>query len=345
MTGDVLSVGIAGCGWAGRRHGDVLADRDDATIAAVAEPAAEPRRECATAWGVPATFDGYGKMLGEADLDAVVIALPHHLHEDAAVTAAHHGIDVLVEKPIARTLAEADRMLDAAADAGIRIVVAESARYEPWTAAVDRHLAEGAIGTPLFATMNRLADYGGSYGYDRSEWLNDPERLGGGPWLLNGIHTVSVVRSWFEAPESGRPVRVTATDARTTDFDAPAGMEGSVAATIAYESGASARVVIGVETPHCDRFNDVRIHGTEGTIVVPQDRHELAIHRPDEPTTTETVADESPFPRQLGTFLAHGRDGTPTRSDGRRERNSLAVVRAGYRSIESGEAVRPDLRK
>ncbi len=338
-----IEIGIAGCGWAGQRHGEVVAGREDAAIAAIAEPEAATRTEYATAWDVPAEYADYHEMLRTAELDAVVIALPHHLHEDAAVTAASQGIHVLVEKPIARTLPEADRMLAAAADGGIRLVVAESARYEPWTDAVDRHLAADAIGTPLFATMNRLADYGGRYRYDRSEWLNDPERLGGGPWLLNGIHAVSVVRSWFEETGAGRPIHVTATDARTPSFEAPTDMEGSVGATIAYESGAAGRIVIGVETPHCDRFNDVRIHGTDGTLVVDQGRRQLTVHRPDEPAATETIGDDDAFERQAGAFLDHVRTGEATRSAGRRERDSLAIVRAGYRSMDSAQAVRPDL--
>lgn len=344
MTTDELELGIAGCGWAGRRHGEAICATPGASVGAIADPNDTARNECANSWAVTDCYEDYHTMLDSAVLDGIVIALPHHLHEDASIAAATAGVDQLVEKPIARTVSEADRMLDAAADAGCSVIVAESARYEPWTVAVDQSLAEHEIGVPLAATMNRLADYGGRYHYDRSDWLNDPERLGGGPWLLNGIHAVSVVRSWFETTGAGRAVRVTATDARTEAFDAPNGMEGSVTATIDFESGGSARVVIAVELPHCGQFNDVRLHGTEGTLVVDQERTTVTIHRPDESTKATDIPSGNAFSRQMASFVDHLRSGRETRTSGRRERNSLALIRAGYASIDTGKAIAPEYR-
>jgi predicted dehydrogenase len=194
MSRPRLRLGIAGCGWAGRRHREAAAAVEGVAVTAVADADAEARAERAAEWGVD-TYEGYGALVAEADLDAVVVALPHHLHEDAAARAARAGIDVLCEKPIARTVAEADRMLDAAAEAGVRLVVAESARYDPWTRAVEDLLADGDVGEPVFARYNWLHAFGG-YGYERADWLNDPERLGGGQWHLNGVHLVSPLRGW-----------------------------------------------------------------------------------------------------------------------------------------------------
>jgi predicted dehydrogenase len=339
----MLRIGLAGCGWAGDRHAEAIdrVSRADLVAIADADPATRQRR--AAEWDVEAAFGSYRTLIEEATLDALVVALPHHLHRDAAVRAAEAGLDVLCEKPIARTTDEADAMLDAAAEAGTALVVAESARYEPWVRSVDARLAEGAIGRPVFAEYDRLADYGGAYGYDRSDWLNDPERLGGGPWLLNGVHNVSVLRGWLAAADAGGVDRVFAREFRTPAFESPAGIEANVGATLAFESGTTAVVRLGVETPHADEFDGVRIHGTEGTLAVDGDGR-VRVHGDGEPTTVRPD-DGDAFADQMRAFVETVVDGDDSRTPGRRERNTLAVVLAGYRSLEHGDAATPALRR
>jgi len=176
----VFRLGIAGWGWAGERHHDAAAADDRTAVTAVADADPDRLAHRTGNWDVEA-------------LDGVVVALPHHLREDAAVGAAERGPDVLCEKPIARTVIEADAMLETIARAGIVLVVAESARYEPWTRRVEEAIADGAVGTPAFGSYSWLHDFD-RYRYDRAAGLNDVERLGGGHWLITGVHVVSRLR-------------------------------------------------------------------------------------------------------------------------------------------------------
>ena len=104
--------------------------------------------------GCPLDVDDYIEIYEPADLDAVVVAIPHDLHEDAVIQVTREGLPILCEKPIARTIAEADRMIDAVNECGVPLIVAESARYEPWVRRVEEYLADGAIGHPVFTLYN-----------------------------------------------------------------------------------------------------------------------------------------------------------------------------------------------
>ena len=72
----------------------------------------------AAEWGIPQAFGSYGAMLASGEVDVVYIGLPNHLHADWTVRALEHGLHVLCEKPFALTLADVDRMADAARDNG-----------------------------------------------------------------------------------------------------------------------------------------------------------------------------------------------------------------------------------
>lgn len=339
----MLRLGIAGCGWAGERHYEAAESVDGVEVVAIADADEDTRNARAGEWGVE-SFADYGALIEGADLDALVVALPHHLHEDAAIRAARAGLDVLCEKPIARTLDEADAMLDAAEASGTRLVVAESARYRAWTRTVENLLADGAVGHPVFARYDWLHDFG-SYRYDRADWLNDPERLGGGQWHLNGVHLVSPLRGWFSAGGAGDVATTFAREYRSPAYEAPDGIEANVGATLAFDGGETATVAMGMETPHHDRFNGVRIHGTGGTLVVDRGSERIDVYDADatEPES-HTVADDDAFVAQLRAFVDAVRDGAPTRSEGRRERDTLAVVAAGYESMDRGESVDVDRR-
>jgi predicted dehydrogenase len=150
----MLRLGIAGCGWAGERHHDAAVAHGRAEVVAIADADTDTLERRASEWEIDATFEDYADMYENADLDAVVVALPHDLHEDAVVRAARAGLPVLCEKPIARTVAEADRMLNAAEDHEIPLVVAESARDGPWVSEVENVLTGNIVSQPVVASFN-----------------------------------------------------------------------------------------------------------------------------------------------------------------------------------------------
>ena len=101
----MLQLGLLGLGVAGNRHlrGLRVLNRADVSLVAIADRDVAGAQAVAAPFGATVYAD-YKDLLREAKLDAVVIALPHHLHKDAAVYAANHGIHILLDKPIANSI-------------------------------------------------------------------------------------------------------------------------------------------------------------------------------------------------------------------------------------------------
>jgi predicted dehydrogenase len=113
-----VRIGVVGAGFMGGLHARVVAESGLAHLAAVADPDAVRGGELAERYGATAYPSHEGMLAGER-LAAVIVATPEPLHRDAVVAAAGHGAAVLVEKPIAASLADADAMIAACDAAGV----------------------------------------------------------------------------------------------------------------------------------------------------------------------------------------------------------------------------------
>ena len=116
----------------------------------------------------------------------------HSPRSDAedAVLAAAHGKHILMEKPIARRLEEADRMIQTAKAGGVALMVAENFRFMPAFRRVQGYLAEGWVGAVRQIQISALGR-----GNPRG-WRLDPERMGGGALIDGGIHYVDLLLQW-----------------------------------------------------------------------------------------------------------------------------------------------------
>jgi predicted dehydrogenase len=341
---DMYRIGILGCGWAGERHYRAVEGSERGRVVAVTDTDPTVRERRSEEWRVTAYADTF-TLLDEADPDAVIVALPHDEHEDAAVAAAEAGVDVLCEKPVAPNLAAADRMVDAADEAGAALCVAETARYEPAPRVVESLLADRATGRPTFGSYNWLHGHE-EYRYPDREWLTDPGRADGGRWLTNGVRPVSVLRGWWAAADAGDVTRVAASAVRGESSDAESGVVENVGVQLQFEDGSTATVNLGLEVPHCERFNEARIHGTEGTVVLPHGRSKVERYDAAGNCEPTMVADDSdPLVAQTTHFLDLLDGECSPRTSGLRERNTLAVVEAGYEAMETGRTVAVDRRE
>ena len=131
--GERLKTAVIGVGHLGRHHARILGALDGATLDAVVDTAPGRAAEIAGAHGGRPLTD-YRELLGQ--VDAVSIAVPTELHHDIAIPFLERGTSVLVEKPMARTLEEADAMIAAAARSGATLAVGQTERYNPAIAAV-----------------------------------------------------------------------------------------------------------------------------------------------------------------------------------------------------------------
>jgi predicted dehydrogenase len=140
-----LRVGIAGLGTMGRNHLRNLVARDDVDLVATADPSPVARAAAASqAPGVMAFSDPL-TMLAEQHLDAVIVAAPTTLHHGIALAAMARGAAVLVEKPLAGTVAEARELVQAAAEHGVLLQVGHIERFNPAVLELGRRLRAGAL--------------------------------------------------------------------------------------------------------------------------------------------------------------------------------------------------------
>ncbi len=150
-----LRVGLAGLGSMGRNHLRVLHARPDARLVAVADPVHAALSAAAAQTGAQG-FDEPLAMIGEADLDAVVIAAPTTAHVPLALAAIDRGIAVLVEKPLAATTDEAMRIVAAARLSGVPVQVGHVERFNPAVLELGRLIGEGWLST-VYSIASRRA--------------------------------------------------------------------------------------------------------------------------------------------------------------------------------------------
>jgi predicted dehydrogenase len=146
-----LRIAVIGVGHLGKHHARILSSLPGVTLAAVVDTNRARAEEIAAANGTRAVFDA-GELLGH--VDAVTIAVPTELHCGIALPFLKAGVPVLVEKPMARTLEEADRLIEAAADAGVVLAVGHTERFNPALAA-----ARPLITDPRFIEVHRLGTF------------------------------------------------------------------------------------------------------------------------------------------------------------------------------------------
>lgn len=155
-----LGIGVVGVGEMGRRHAENLRRNvSNATLVAIADVSHDRARQAAAELEIDHFYGTIDAMLENKDVEAVLIATPDKFHAPAVVAAARAGRDILCEKPLALTMADAKAALDAVAQAGVRLQMGFMRRYDPPYAAAMKRIEAGEIGTPvIFKSVGRDRD-------------------------------------------------------------------------------------------------------------------------------------------------------------------------------------------
>lgn len=333
---------IVGAGWAGRRQAEAARELDGRVeVVVLIDRDADQVADTAAVLGIERTSTDLDAVLSDADVDAVSICTPHAFHAPMALQAAGAGKHVLVEKPMATSVADATRMIDAAVEAGVTLYVAESHVYEARFRELQRIVHSGEhIGELTFAAC--LAGYRApSPAYaGRRAWLTDPAAGGTGTWTLQGIHTVAALRFVL-----GEVVSVYMLDHRARSFERP-DIEATMSGIVELESGVVVWLVQTTETHLKPRLTGFRLYGDAGVVIGRDDEYVVYEGDPREGEQPSSHAypeqPRSAYALELEAFAetVAGREVGPT--TGISERRSLAVIEAGYESARTRRPV--DLR-
>ncbi len=337
---DPLRLAVIGMGWAGSRQTEAAIELGrDVEVVAVVDNDPAFLAERAIALGVSRAYLNLEAALEDDDVEAVSICTPHALHADQAIAAAQAGRHILVEKPIAMTVADATRMIEAADAAGVVLYVAESECYMPFAVRMREIVQTGdPIGELTFASLisgYRETDprYPG-----RREWLTRPELGGTGTWYLQGVHAVAALRYVL-----GEVASVHVREHRTTTFQRP-DLEATMTAFLVLENGLTAHFAQTTETNIPERLRGFQLYGEAGVVIGGRyggyDQY-LTTEDQDAPGTHHAYPDLgfSEYALELEAFARTVRGDEVGPTDGRAERRSLAILEAGAESARTGRPV------
>lgn len=339
VADEAIPVAIIGCGWAGTRHARAFVAAG-AAVRWLIDVQPARATALARALGTGQVARDYREALADPTLVAVSLCLPHHLHAPVALAAAQAGKQIVCEKPLATSLAEADQMIAAAERAGVLLMVAENVHYDPLFQRVRALLHDGAIGRVALLTLTRHADLARSFREERP-WFLDAHQAAGGMMMTGGIHDVETLRllhgeiAWVWAQPAPRRVPEMTGD----DTSLAVVRFGDGALGLLLESMASKRL----GTAGGAEVHTLQVEGAWGSLAVDGDRRiRVYSERSERGAPTEQVLAVPPadtFAAESAHFLAAIRSGTSPRTSGRSQRRALEIVLAAYHSMASGHPV------
>lgn len=314
----MIRYAVVGAGWISQEAflpGVALSG--NSTIAAIVTGDLDKGAKLAAFHNVPqvVSYHDYDALLASGSIDAVYIALPNSMHADYAIRAARAGKHIMVEKPLAVSLAEAEAMIAAAREAGVFLMTAYRLHNEPGTLAVLDHIAKGDIGTPLlFQSVFSFQMAAGNHRLQAAHW--------GGPLQDVGVYCVNAARHIF----GEEPTLATATLTQPKDDPRFAEIESSIAATLRFPSGGLAQFMASFGAAAVDNY---RVVGSKGDLELdPGFKFECAMKlrlRRDGMTTETTFAQIDHFGAQVAYFSDCITTKTPPEADGE---EGLADMRA-----------------
>jgi predicted dehydrogenase len=277
--------------------------------------------------GGVAAFGSYEAAAAHPRVDALLFCTPHHLHAENVRLAAKHRKAALLEKPIARTLDEADEMLAEAHAAGIPFMVGENYHFAPAFVAARRLLAAGAIGEvrQILAAPRGYRQPGG--------WRRARSATGGGVLIDSGVHYVHLLRDW------AGPIAEVSAVAPPNLFRESEG-EDTAFVLVRFASGAVGALAASVAAPWVPGGDSLWVTGTTGSLAVEARGRYLSLRSRRARRFRLFLRDRRGLVAQLIEFVAAVREGREPALPPASTRQDLAVVLAAYRSIETGATVR-----
>ena len=223
-----VKIGVIGVKGIGRTHINSIVSSENADLLAIADINEEAGKTAASNYKVE-WYKNYEEMLELEDLDAVTICTPHFPHSQMALKALDHDKHVLVEKPMAISVSEADEMIQRSRKKGLKLGVVFQVRTMPINREIKRLIDSGEIGEIYRACIEACYFRTQAY-YNRDAWRGKWATEGGGVLINQAIHDIDLMQ-WF----LGRPIKIQG-QIDTVYHDIQ--VEDLASATMLFENGA-----------------------------------------------------------------------------------------------------------
>ena len=353
-----IKTGLIGCGKVADLHAAGLRDLPESEFTAVCARGLDKAKAFAKGYGV-AAYDDVTRMIKESGVEAVCICTPHPQHAEPAIAAARAGAHVLIEKPLASSLADCDRILQAAKQGGVKVgTFCQRRFYEPCQR-IRRAIDAGKIGKPVLGAVTM-------YGWrDQKYYASDPWRgtwtgEGGGVLVNQAPHQLDLLL-WYMGPiaqlsgfwgnlnhpyievedtavaiirfQSGALGNILVSNSQNPALYGKVQVSGSNGASVGVQTDGGAMFIAGMSNITEPPFNDVWTVPGEESLRAGWQREDAEFFSRINPV-------EHFHAKQIADFLAainEDREPLITGEDGRR---TVELFTAIYRSQRDGRAVR-----
>ena len=234
-----------------------------AEITAACDVSPESARQVCETFGIPRAYTDWKEMLEAGGFDAVSICTPSAHHCAMAVESARRGYHVLVEKPMATSLAECDRMIDAAREHRVLLMISHNQRFIPAHLAAREIISSGTLGAP-FLIQTTFGHGGPEHWSPTGQWYFDPKLAKLGVMADLGYHKLDLAQ-WL----LGQDITGVSAFMRTFQKDTP--LEDTAAGIVTFSGGAIGTIVASWAYA-ADWENSVTIRCANGVVIDPRAR-------------------------------------------------------------------------
>lgn len=282
------------------------------------------------------SYEDFDRIAENDAVDVVYIILPNSLHAEFAIRAFKVGKHVLCEKPIATSVEDAERMIQAAATADRKLMVAYRAQYEPHSLTAMKMIRDGEIGRVRVVTTDNGRELDPEDVAD--QWRMNRALSGGGALPDVGIYGVNGTRYLLNE----EPVEISASMDKRPDDPRFKDVDDVVTWMMKFPSGAIAHGSTSYSYKSASRFH---VMGEEGTLTMDPatDYYEHALeHQTAAGTEDIQVQAENQFAAEMDHMASAVKDGTPIKTPGEEGLQDMRIIAAIYEAAESGRTVKVD---
>jgi predicted dehydrogenase len=331
-----MRIGFAGAGYIINIHAQAAQVQQDVELSAVVETFSDKAAVLANKFGIGKQYETVEQMLKDAKVDALVIGTPNFLHAPQAIAALRAGVHVLVEKPMAMNARQAEKMMEASAKSGAKLMVAHCWRFDEdvlWLKKESRKLGR----------IIRTKGYGVHAHWGPAGWFTQKRLAGGGALADMGIHALDTARFLIGDPKPRSVFAKLGTYYKKFDVD------DTGLILVEWENGTVSYIESGWWQPHVDGPEAAtQMYGTRGFGQLFPTRLEI----PDARTQRVELRESGfEFPRQdhcpasmyvaqMAYFIdciRRNKDPKPGANEGL---INMKIVDAAYKSSITGRAVK-----
>jgi predicted dehydrogenase len=328
-----VRIGIVGLGWVAQVvHLPILSKLGEAQVVAICDRDKSRGRLVAEKFGINSLYTDVKQMLASEKLDAVIVATSTDSHKEVAIEALNAGMDVLVEKPIARKYDEALAIAEAAKVNKRKLMVGMNHRFRPDTMILKSFLEGKELGKVFYTKAGWLRKKNND-----SAWLTQKEKSGGGVFIDLGIVMLDMAFWMMGYPDVKR---VSATNFHHTTKQ----VEDTSCVNIAMKNGSLINIEVSWSMHVEDDQYYCHVYGTDGTASLNPLRINKELHgnvvnlAPAKIDPPQHLFKRS-YENELKHFLGAVRDIHPVISTADEAVQRMRIVEAVYKSVRTGKEV------